>query len=819
MRPLHIEIENLLGIEQADLSLRESPLVSIVGKNGAGKSSFLDSFVIALFGEPSEARGVSSGDFIRFGAKEASVALEFSVKGSEYRVERSFRKAKSVTHKASLLRKVDGSWEGVASGARDVTETIAGILSPWPSRDEGTALVNKVRNAFLSAVFVAQGKVSRILDLKPSERWTMMSAILGLDEGDLLREKARDLSAIAQKEMTDIEARIALLSSKLSDRSEEEISAELEDCLKRKETLTEALAFLRKMKDALSRLDKAEKEKSEVSCKIAELAPELDRLRRKYHVYQGARILVEFADVKRSLDKLKSEIASEEAKRQDLLGSLAEVAKKKAVETTRLGECKAALGETEDRAVHMETLSAILATMENLKRTEESLANVTEESGSVTSKVSRLERSLESALHRERLKRLEELTAGIAEKTKELKQIEGGIHKGVLDCLMPLAEGRVIDLDALSTEKVTEFARSFTKTSFGANLSSLSRLKDALADLNEEAQSLKGLADREFPEQEIAGSSKELEMELFSSRRSADGLSEKRKALTEALADKGKTLSGLKASVPPSITSSFAEEHLRDLLSEFSRTKESLRMALVTCESGLKEIASKERSLKAELEASKRTVSMLTERTGEKEERKDELRKMGQDWRNDHEELTEEARAMARDVKQFRSMSVVDPAPLESTLENFRTRESLVDEALSDLRRCVRELKDVRSPAVLSLSLQTTGSPKEAAERERVLERERDEASSKEGYLKRMLKDMRETRDEMARLKKEQAGIAPKWKAAKTLARMTDGKSFVSFALDRSMEMLLANVNRQLEATGREFALGSSGGDLSLIHI
>jgi len=99
MIPVRVLLKNFLCYAEADngqpieFDFEGSPLWSISGDNGAGKSAIFDAITYTLFGEH---RGGAVGDsrLIRKGADRCEVVFEFRLDGQLYRVRRTVGRAK-----------------------------------------------------------------------------------------------------------------------------------------------------------------------------------------------------------------------------------------------------------------------------------------------------------------------------------------------------------------------------------------------------------------------------------------------------------------------------------------------------------------------------------------------------------------------------------------------------------------------------------------------------------------------------------------------------------------------------------------------------
>ncbi|NOH04161.1 MAG: SMC family ATPase [Chloroflexi bacterium] len=102
MIPLRLRISGFLSYrDPVELDFAALDLACISGHNGAGKSSLLDAFTWALFGE---ARG-KGADVINLSqdVKAAEVALTFDYEGNTYRVQRTLPRNKSTVLEFQVL--------------------------------------------------------------------------------------------------------------------------------------------------------------------------------------------------------------------------------------------------------------------------------------------------------------------------------------------------------------------------------------------------------------------------------------------------------------------------------------------------------------------------------------------------------------------------------------------------------------------------------------------------------------------------------------------------------------------------------------------
>ena len=97
MRPLYLEIEGVKSISDKQTvnfeKVSKSGIFGIFGKTGSGKTTILDSIVLAIYGDTTSS--VDNKDFINLERNVAKVNLLFAITDTEglkkYRVERLYK--------------------------------------------------------------------------------------------------------------------------------------------------------------------------------------------------------------------------------------------------------------------------------------------------------------------------------------------------------------------------------------------------------------------------------------------------------------------------------------------------------------------------------------------------------------------------------------------------------------------------------------------------------------------------------------------------------------------------------------------------------
>lgn len=230
MIPVHLRIAGFLSYrDPVELDFEAINLACISGHNGAGKSSLLDAFTWALFGE---SRGKGT-DIIHLSqdVKAAEVALTFEYEGNIYRVQRTLPRNKSTVLEFQVLDKgqEDGRW-------RPLTEKT--------TRDTQARIEQTLRldyETFINASFFLQGKADQFTQKKASDRKAVLSSILGLEIWDTYKERTAERRRILESDVNEIDGRVAEIDAELSEEDERRRRlGELEGTLKQLSAAREA---------------------------------------------------------------------------------------------------------------------------------------------------------------------------------------------------------------------------------------------------------------------------------------------------------------------------------------------------------------------------------------------------------------------------------------------------------------------------------------------------------------------------------------------------------------------------------------------------
>jgi exonuclease SbcC len=168
-----VDIRDFRSHKQTTVNFDEGISV-IVGDNGSGKTSILESVNFALF---KQKPNVNMDDLIRRGADSAEVSVTFNANGRTFRATRGRRTGKAY---GSALYKIDNGEVLLVKGEDEITKEIEDILGL------GGEL-------FTSAIYIKQGEIDKLISAPPAERKEHIGKLLGADELERAHEGMKKL--------------------------------------------------------------------------------------------------------------------------------------------------------------------------------------------------------------------------------------------------------------------------------------------------------------------------------------------------------------------------------------------------------------------------------------------------------------------------------------------------------------------------------------------------------------------------------------------------------------------------------------------------
>lgn len=330
MQPVKINLKNFLSYGDTEVALDNIRVAALIGSNGAGKSSLLDSLTWALYGQ---GRYKSIDSYVRQGQEQATVELEFLLSGETYRIIRG-RSLKGKGKSTLELARLSGqTWVPISGTTIRETEQIM--------RD----LLRMDYDTFVSSCFILQGESDRFCSAGPTERKRILGQILGLDIYDRLQEAAK-IRLKAQK------GRSVVLQSKIEDLEGELTNRT--DVRSRKDILTSDLQGIeRQITEHDVQLAELEKEKNELQIRVSKLN---DLKERKTSLEREIRqidtFLASVADKEKDADKK----AKLEQQLQNILGEIKSLETDLEIAEKELGKWQIQAGRYKDLSISIQHL-------------------------------------------------------------------------------------------------------------------------------------------------------------------------------------------------------------------------------------------------------------------------------------------------------------------------------------------------------------------------------------------------------------------------------------------------------------------------------
>ncbi len=259
MIPLRLKLSGFLSYrDPVEVDFTSFDLACISGHNGAGKSSLLDAFTWALFGE-ARRRGE---ELIHTASNAAEVALTFAYEENVYRVRRILGRGKSTLLEFQIQDAE--SWRPLTEAATRATQ----------ARIE--SILRLDYDTFVNASFFLQGKADQFTQQKAGERKRILGSILGLEVWETYKTRAAERRKGVEGELNTLDGRLAEINAELNEESaRRERLKDLEGQLKQLESLRAAKeAALKQAEKMRILLDNQRKQ-------VEMLASALERSRRE----------------------------------------------------------------------------------------------------------------------------------------------------------------------------------------------------------------------------------------------------------------------------------------------------------------------------------------------------------------------------------------------------------------------------------------------------------------------------------------------------------------------------------------------------------
>lgn len=194
-----IELENIKTYKYEKIIFSQGNNV-LIGENGAGKSTILESIYLSLFGDTVPGRNLV--DMIRYGEKQGKITIRFDIDGTNYRiVDELVRKEETRATQTQILVN-ESQEETVAEGRNAVKAKMEEILDI----DSTT---------FISAVYASQGEIGKIVTAKDKERKKLFDKLFQIDRYEKAWSNLAKVQKLVDLEIKNLNSYIDILRKDL----------------------------------------------------------------------------------------------------------------------------------------------------------------------------------------------------------------------------------------------------------------------------------------------------------------------------------------------------------------------------------------------------------------------------------------------------------------------------------------------------------------------------------------------------------------------------------------------------------------------------
>ena len=350
MIPESLRLRNFLSHRETDLDLRGVHLASLVGQNGAGKSALLDAITWAVWGRSRAPYG-HDDDLVYHG--ESSLEVEYVFR-MPYQT--------GAEHRCRILRRREERGRRAVSSLLDFeVETDAGwrVLTSDSIRETQQSIIDHLGldyDTFINSAYLRQGHADEFTVQSPTQRKSVLSTVLGLDQWSEYQDRAKVKLSAVQGQMRELDRRLTETEAELARRAEfeaalagaeveaEAAEADLADAQQAMDEMTrvreQAVGLQRQVEDLTRRRRELESDlaklRDEMEARQERLArdqalvAQADAIQARYTAYQDAVVedrgfglkLAEAARLQEDRARLETEIAAAREELNEALRAL-----------------------------------------------------------------------------------------------------------------------------------------------------------------------------------------------------------------------------------------------------------------------------------------------------------------------------------------------------------------------------------------------------------------------------------------------------------------------------------------------------------------
>jgi exonuclease SbcC len=267
MRAIELDLEGFTSFRShQNLSFSNLDLFAITGPTGAGKTSILDAITFALYGHVARfGKDAKASELASQGKDNLKVSFRFSVRNSEYRVTRTWRKRPKTDKIDVFLDELkNDKWEKLETNDTGVKNRVKQILG----MDFDT---------FTRVILLPQGKFDEFIKGNKTKRREILRDLAGFEIFEKMRKQANEQATSLKKEYEILERQQSDLQlpteAEFTDKKQELTSIEQqvpilnEKVLKAQKALDEAEELFQN----LTRLASLQKDFSQLLAKTADI--------------------------------------------------------------------------------------------------------------------------------------------------------------------------------------------------------------------------------------------------------------------------------------------------------------------------------------------------------------------------------------------------------------------------------------------------------------------------------------------------------------------------------------------------------------------
>ena len=223
MIPVKLRMKNFLSYEDEEFDFTKITAATVVGKNGAGKSSFCtDAISWSLYGIGSKGGANDNHNYVTQGAESCTVEFTFELNDSTYKIVRSFNDRKSKSSVNLFLVTPDGDEiPKTTGGYKETQRTIEGLLKMSYETFIASSMMFQGESGTFTAGMTDMERKETLISILNIGEWNDISERASADiarlKGEIAIEEnniVRFETVIAQKE--EHERQLAAINADMS---------------------------------------------------------------------------------------------------------------------------------------------------------------------------------------------------------------------------------------------------------------------------------------------------------------------------------------------------------------------------------------------------------------------------------------------------------------------------------------------------------------------------------------------------------------------------------------------------------------------------